>query len=129
MLKLLAGWVDRIYVDALEISTSSVAVAWGFWLLLPNDTYGSSSTYDLLARLAPEWMVGLAMLALGVLQTIALLRQWDAMLGRLALVGFFMWTVITLAFLFGNPFATAFIVYGHVAMGNAILTVRYRNAK
>jgi hypothetical protein len=46
---------------------STLQVAMGGWFLLPLDTFGTGSTYDTMARLAPEWAWGLLLVLNGIL--------------------------------------------------------------
>jgi hypothetical protein len=50
----------------LEFITSLYALLWGIWLLLPWDTFGSSSIFHMMGRIMPELAWGLLFTVFGL---------------------------------------------------------------
>ena len=57
----------------LEFFPALFEILWGLWILNPlESTFKISSAYTLMASIAPEWVWGLVLLAIGIFQMIVI---------------------------------------------------------
>lgn len=119
------------YIPTIRISTLALLIAaysalWGGFLLLPFNTFQSSPTFQIVARLMPDsaWGVVLCSLAATVLIALHMHRAYvaRAALGALAAL----WLGIAVLFLLSNPTAPAWISYGSVAISTGAVFWRLR---
>jgi len=95
----------------LEVFTAVPAILWGFWLLLPLDTFSASLTYTVMASVASELAWGLYFLLVGVLQILAIhgiILRWRR---AMAVVSLFSWTFMDLGFWLSGSASAAAVVY------------------
>lgn len=103
--------------DFAELQTGLLAVAFGAWLLHPDwDTFDASPSFRGMAALAPEWIWGAAMLAMGLVQITGLafdlmpLRKWGALVAVAA------WTFLAVLFGISNIEDGVGVVYTIIAL-------------
>src|SRR4051794_8161211 len=54
--------------EPIEVLLGTMATLWGFWLVLPFDTFASSPAFGVMAQLAPEMLWGGVILTIGLMQ-------------------------------------------------------------
>lgn len=90
------------FISALQIFT------YGFWILLPWDTFGKVAALKILLNIAPEWIFGAipVSIALGWFLCRRLsIRQTFAVLAMT------FWLLMGTAVLISNFYSTAFVLY------------------
>lgn len=99
---------DTIPVESI---TAVQSMLFGLWLILPFDTFGSGSVFDIMRQIAPETTWGVLMMILGVAQLYVvhvkkvLYRIWVT---RIMLP---VWVIIDLSFLLSRTASSASITY------------------
>lgn len=128
-------WIPRAYSEVFrkanpvpaEMMFAGISTLWGTWLLFPWwDTFSSSPSFVMMGKLAPEPVWGLALVIGGIGHYLALYRNSLLWRYRASLYGYFLWAFITLTFMYANLRATSTPIYGTVAFGLLIMTVRLR---
>jgi hypothetical protein len=104
----------------LEFIPALFLLLWGFWVWNPWwEAFPSSTIYDMMARLAPEWMWGFVYMLVGAVQLILLFttnpkkmkfRQWTSFTSILIITSLTMFTMT------GNWRSTAGITYIVIAV-------------
>jgi len=119
----------RLDTRPTELFIGTTAAVWGFFVVLPFDTFNSVSlAYQSMQALAPEGVWGLMMCVLGAAQVICLQRSAYPWLARwhrtisLALV--FMLALIASCFWISIPLSTGGIIYSMIALPQAWVTIR-----
>jgi hypothetical protein len=94
----------------LQIILSTGALLWGVWLIVPLQTF-ATSTFAALARLAPEgaWGSAVVLLALGSLYTTVRRNYTWQKCALLALTAW--WILLFLLVIEANPASTATVTY------------------
>lgn len=99
---------DTIPVESI---TAVQSMLFGLWLILPFDTFGSGSVFDIMRQIAPETTWGVLMMILGVAQLYVvhvkkvLYRIWVT---RIMLP---IWVIIDLSFLLSRTASSASVTY------------------
>jgi hypothetical protein len=115
--------LGQVKYRIFEIVVAMEAILWGLWIGNPHwDAFSTSSAYTWMEHLAPEWLWGYGIMALGVVQLIAVLWLRSIKLRTLmALLGIFTWMMVVVAFGLGNWQSTAVVVYSVFAIIQAII--------
>lgn len=66
--KILRHWLFEVDTTSMELFSAVELMVLGMFLLLPINTFGTSSVYDFIFRIAPEETWGIVMLAVGFMQ-------------------------------------------------------------
>lgn len=85
----------------LVVLLQLIIFAWGLWLCIPLNTFGSTEVYALMARLAPEVIWGGSAMAISIFSVIAL---WigEFSIARVALgTGALFWLLVSVSTGFG----------------------------
>lgn len=94
-----------------------VTSLWGVWLLNPNwATFASSPTFQVMQKIAPEWLWGSGFLLLGLSALTAQWQGWRRVEIGVTLVAAFMWGLVTVTFAVSNIAATATPIYGALTL-------------
>lgn len=113
--------IVRRDIDLLEITYGVMMVGWGIQLLLPWETFRSSPGYAILAAIMPESYWGFLLTWVGAMKVGAyLLNQWRARLAA-TLIAVMIWTFLSVAFGFANPYGTGIVIYPTLAFTSAIV--------
>ena len=124
---LVTSWWGRILAEhdtePTELGSAFLKVLLGVFLLLPLDTFGSSTVYDFLGLL-PEVFWGALLLAVGLLHLAALRTGHWSWRHYMALAGFVVWSCFGISFLLGNRASTGDVVYFLAAVGMGWVYVR-----
>ncbi len=109
----------------LTVLCAVTMIIWGVWIGNPWwATFPSSTAYDWMARLAPEYLWGWGIGLLGLCQLVVALRSRHESLHIAAAIGgMFVWFLIAVAFGLGNWRSTAVIVYSFVAAVQALIYI------
>lgn len=112
-----------------EFGLGLLAFNWGFWLLLPADTFGSSHTFSAMAQMAPEWVWGTGFLLVGVLQMhfgTQYIRgggaYWNTRY-RISVAATAVWTFTMMMFARANFWTTATVIYFSIALVSMSIAV------
>lgn len=87
------------------------AVLFGMWLLIPNDTFGTSPTYMVMAMIASDEVWGLAFLLSGIAAIFSIVYSSVYVQRWFAILILALWTFISASFFVSNPYATGGITY------------------
>ncbi|MEI7772628.1 MAG: hypothetical protein WCI67_21740 [Chloroflexales bacterium] len=121
--------VARCPTELTELVLALILVQWGLVLALPGDSFGAPVYRALQATGVPEVVMGLAAIAVGLGQVVALAsrRRTPRVVGS-ALAGccFF---AITSAILVVEPVSTAAALYGTLALASAVIYIRHRDGE
>lgn len=101
----------RLLIESMEIILALHSIALGAYLLLPFNTFGSSRSFVIMAAIAPEWVWGGLIFALGTVLFVAVLVgsvQWRL---RILILLAHIWLVIALALIVANYESVAVISY------------------
>lgn len=103
---------NRILATKLEALCALEAILWGLWTANPFwNIYNSSSVWKTMNAIAPEWLLGSVVLALGLFQILSIALNCNRWRQYLAVVAIFLWSLISLAFIVGNYQGTASVTY------------------
>jgi hypothetical protein len=110
----------------MELFQGLVTLFWGLWLLLPLQVFRSEPLlYHELARLAPEWIWGLAATLLALVGLSTLLGDGRENRARIAMAQTFGWLFVCWLFGLGTGWRTTAVpVYGMLALGSAWIYIR-----
>lgn len=107
-------------IELVEIMSGFAALCWGIWLVNPAfNTFATSTTFDNMAMLAPEWLWGMCMLAIGIAQVESVISHTLKRRKMSSLILSIMWMFITTIFLYSNIASTAGVIYGTFAFFTA----------
>jgi len=97
VLKHLKPWLEN--VKAIETTLFSLALWWAFILALPTDTFGSSITYNAMARFASEgvWATAFFTVAFMTLFGMIFERFYIRMVGLIASAGLWIFVAAMMA--------------------------------
>jgi hypothetical protein len=104
----------------IEFISSVQLIVFGFWLLLPINTFHTTNAYAFIADFGEEWMWGIIPFLAGL---IWLFASSYKLRGILAVLGITYWLIMTIVFICGNPYSTAVSTY----FVNAIITAMAYN--
>jgi hypothetical protein len=111
--------------EPVEVFLGATAILLGLLLLNPwTDTFASTSVYDTLSAVAPEYIWGASLLMLGWARLYAVLLNLHSLRQTVAFCGFLLWLFVTIAFAHANPAATAVPVYGMFSLASAWVYIR-----
>ena len=121
VVRIVRGVGDHFTARASEWALGAILIGWGYILSLPRETF-HDETFEMMARLAPEWLWALAAILAGTFRILALLvngtfqdtgySRWSPHVrAGMALVSCFFWLQIALSFLVGNPTGQGLAVY------------------
>jgi hypothetical protein len=96
---------------AIEVYLAALSLYWGVILILPFDTFSTSFSYDVMHQMAPEIFWGLAMVVVGLVHVLAMIRNDKTIrkIGLLLAAG--QWYFIATMILLSNHFSTAWGTY------------------
>jgi hypothetical protein len=100
---------------AVEVATTSLALWWGLILILPFDTFSSSSSYKAMAGIASEPCWGLFMLAIGTAQLFGMILNNYFIKRYSLLLATGIWVFISAMFGLSTFFSTASGTYFIIA--------------
>jgi len=108
----------------IEAFSAVLAFYWCFILILPEDTFGKSPSYQIMAYLGEEWQWALFYSIVWVVQSLALcggvwLFRYPG--AYLAMIG---WAVATAMFALSNPLTHAPGIYGLLTLANLWVIIR-----
>jgi hypothetical protein len=123
----MAGKVKRLHYvlfhseGALtEFFLGLMSLTWGLWVLSPFwDAFGASSSFAIMAQIAPEPVWGAAMAIIGLFKINFVLsenRKYKRIVFTLSL---FAWMCIAVAFIAVSPGAVGTAIYSLIAAMNA----------
>jgi hypothetical protein len=105
-------WVlFRSDFDFSELLCGLAGALWGAFLLLPQDTFASTPTFNSMELLAPEWAWGLAIMSGGLWQLASMSMEHHRSRRISALGGALTWAFISVLFALANIASTAVIIY------------------
>lgn len=114
--------LDELAVNLSKpINTSAISImaiytfVWGFWLSMPWPALNISPASNLLSRLAPEPLLGIAAMVIGIIMFIGVLKNQYKPLRVGASSGFLFWLSVSLLSLFSFWKSTGWITSGMVA--------------
>lgn len=106
-------------IEFAEVQSALALVLWGFWLWNPHwQTFASSKSFDAMAHIAPEWVWGSVMLAIGLLQIAAFVGEHIKIRVAACSGGAFIWTTITVMFAQANIASTGTPAYTLFTLSN-----------
>lgn len=94
-----------------ELLNGLAATLWGFWLLLPWDSFGRTSSFAAMRELAPEWLWGATICGLGIIQIAGLIAGWWRWRRRSALILCGVWAFIAVMLAQANISGTGTVIY------------------
>jgi hypothetical protein len=101
----------------LEFLSALYLLGWGLWILNPwAESFVSSSIYRQMALLAPEWMWGIVVSAIGLFQMIAICTDNCRLRAAASVISMFTLVSMSLLVLYGNPASTAGVTYMVIAI-------------
>ena len=112
------------HTELLELFLGVYAFTFGVWLLLPFQTFTSTSSYEIMQRLASEWIWGMAAASIGAVQIVSVVwmfawgRKWDSLLAT------FFWSVIGITFLLSNWSSTGGALFSLMALIEGFIHIR-----
>lgn len=95
----------------------------GVWLLLPWDTFASSSTFRVIG-VAPEWAWGTVLFLVGSGHLVVLRDGSRTGRRRASLIGFLFWFSLGSVFVFSNPPALGWLLFMMSALGQGWAWIR-----
>lgn len=98
-------------------------IGWGLWLCNPAIDFGRPS-YLVLAAVAPQWVWGSIIAALGIMQAIAIGRENRNWRRNVALTQSGVWLVVALALGLYNVYSTALMSYFWIATLHIAIWIR-----
>lgn len=113
-------WILTEYVTVLgalrprplELLGVLWAVGWGLWVGNPYwEVFPGSSTFRIMAIVAPEWVWGTAMIVLGVQHLCALYNENLIWRYYSSVVAFLIWAFTAIVLMIGNLASTATVTY------------------
>ena len=114
--------LDRFTNTKLELVCAIEAILWGFWVGNTIwDVSATSRTWSIMTKIAPEWLIGLIVFVLGLLQLISIIFNYYTFRQWLSIIAIFIWTTVSLAFIFSDYRATATAIYPIFVIISAIV--------
>lgn len=108
-------------VDLLEVAYGVLMLGWGVQLILPWETFASAPGYRVLAQVMPEVAWGVLLIWVGVTKIGAYLLD-QRRVRMMATIGAMMiWTFLSVAFGWANPYGTGIVVYPTLAFTSAVI--------
>lgn len=116
-------------VEATGLWLGSLSVLWGLALCNPAvQTFETVRAWQGLAVLAPEWVWGGLLVALGLAKIHGVLRECLAWARWSSAAGFVVWAFIAVQLFLANPSAVGWLTYSMVACGSGWLYLRLSGA-
>ena len=126
------AWRRLLHIDtrSAELYSAALAMTFGTWLFLPWETYSTSSTFKYLSVWGAEWVFGLIVLLIGVIQyggvILSLLphnRHWILRIigSELSMV---IWCTLAISFWLSNPLSTAPVIYTVVTLVSTGISIK-----
>lgn len=82
----------------LETAVAIQSILWGIVLLMPQQTYTSSTVYVILSKVASENVLGIVMLAIGILQLIIVHISKQDQRRTIVVVSLLVWSFVDATF-------------------------------
>ena len=102
-----------------------LTMIWGFWLLLPFDTFSSSPNYLGLSYIGTETIVGATVFLLGIIHVWLFNQTYNKRIRLLSsFIHLILWLFISFTFLFSSAVSTAIPVYFYISLIAALLHVK-----
>jgi hypothetical protein len=108
----------------LEVLVAGQAIIWGTWIGNPWwAAFPSSTAYNWMTTLMPEWIWGYSMVMIGIGQLLSLCLGSTRFRLAVNLLALFAWILITTAFALGNWRSTATCSSVFFAVAQALLYI------
>lgn len=113
-----AWMVLRADTDPSEFWSGLGAVGWGGFLLIPQaGTFAAAPSFAQMATIAPEWVWGLVMFVGGLLQWLAVFREYTRLRLITSFCALLSWGFIAGLIAYSNPYSTGIVTYGVLLTG------------
>lgn len=109
---------------AVEVSLTSLAFWWAFILLLPYDTFTTSTSYSAMNSLASEEIWGAGILVIATINLVGLAKSHKRIRMIGLLLAMALWIFVATMFAVSNLLTTATGTYVIIACINAYLYVK-----
>ena len=103
-----------------------MTAAWGIWILMPWDTFGSAKLFSKMSEFAPEWAWGTWSILCGILLIIAIFKGLYSFLARTLMFSLWHWSAVSAMMWWGDWHNTGGLTYTFFAVYCAY---RYFNIK
>lgn len=107
-----------------ELFGAAWSFVFGFWLLLPFDTFGVTKAFAILNAISTEGLWALVTVAFALWRADAVLMNRALTRQKLTMVAVTLWSALGVLFLLGNPTSPGGALYALVAVFEAL---SYRN--
>lgn len=111
MLKRMMWKIALADTTPVESITAVQSMLFGLWLVLPFDTFGSGSVFDVMHQIAPEDWWGILMMALGIAQLLSVHMKHIEYRIWVTRVMLPVWLIIDASFLLSRTASSASITY------------------
>ena len=103
-----------------ELFLALISVTWGLWVASPFwSAFSASSSFRVMAEIAPEWVWGAVMTVVGLLKIHSIVSQ-NYRLKRIAFtVSLFVWSSIGISFILVSPYAVGTAIYSLILCANS----------
>lgn len=109
----------------LEFFMAFLSLVWGLWLISPYwDTFSATSAFTIMAQLAPEWLWGSTMTAVGIFKMYTILAENHRAKHYAFLAALFVWACVAISFIDASPYAVGSPVYSLIVITNAFIIWR-----
>jgi len=114
-------------IDLIVLCFGLVSFLWGVALLLEKNTFESNpASFAAMARIAPEYVWGIGILAFGLSAWTALLAKKWQLLAWISLMDGLLWAFVATMFYVANPNTTAPFAYVPMALFDFLVFLRLR---
>lgn len=111
-----------------EVLNALAATLWGFWLMLPMDSFGSTRSFAAMRDLADESIWGAGICAVGLVELIGLITERWQWRRRSALLLCGLWAFVAVMLARANFAGTGTVIYPLLSLSAlwAFLRMRFR---
>lgn len=115
---------NLLNIEPLELFLAITTTLWGFFLLLPFNTFSTSGSFNILGSIAPEFGWGMFVFIGGLLHVISISRNDIYWRRDLNMILYLVWLFFAINFIQANPYGTGTIIYPMIFIGKAWVYLR-----
>jgi hypothetical protein len=108
-------------------SALGLGLCWGFWLMLPFDTFSTARVYAPMVALAPEPVWGIGLCLIGLAQSAAIVQGSLKARHLVSILALAAWSFILVMFLVGNALSIGVAFYILYVVASVWVTWRLGN--
>lgn len=116
---------QAVFDRPLEMLVAVEAFSIGVFLFLPFSSFTSSPTLSVMGRWLPEPVWAHLFLWVGMAQFVALASERHRFIRLTATIAAVLWLIVSVSFLYGNPYSTALVTYPMFVLANLVIIARY----